>query len=317
MKKKFAWLYLLLFCFNSPNFGWGFDAHKHINRCAVFTLPPAMFNFYKQYLGYITENAVNPDKRRYIVEGEAGRHYIDLDYYSKADIDMLSTHWKKVIQKYSPDTLVAHGIVPWHIYRMKHALTSAFYNKDIEQILRISADIGHYIADANVPLHTSKNYNGQLTGQEGIHSLWETRLPELFKHQYNLLTGKANYIKDTQKRAWEAVMKAHAMIDSVLLLEKELSISFNPTQKFSFEKKGVMLRKVYSAAYAKAYHELLNGQVEQQMRASIQMIGDFWFTCWVDAGEPDLEDLLDVNLKVSLSQEEFSDTKKLQVRDCD
>lgn len=316
MRKRFVYLNLLLLSFNIPVFGWGFDAHKHINRCAVFTLPYEMFRFYKRYLGYITESAVNPDKRRYAVKDEAARHYIDLDYYPKSDIEKLSAYWQQVIQYYSIDTLEEHGIVPWHIYRMKHALTTAFYNRDVEQILRISADIGHYIADANVPLHTSKNYNGQLTGQEGIHGLWETRLPELFKHHYNLLTGKAYYIKDTQKEAWKAVVRAHALADNALLLEKELSISFNPTQKFSFEKKGTVMRKVYSRAYAKAYHRLLEGQVEQQMRASIQMVGNFWFTCWVDAGKPNLGDLLHADLKDFRLEEEFATTEKLQVRDC-
>ena len=41
----------------------------------------------------------------------------------------------------------------------------------------------------------------------------------------------------------------------------------------------------------KQYHEQLRGQVERQMRASVKMVGDFWYTCWVDAGQPDLRAL--------------------------
>ena len=39
-----------------------------------------------------------------------------------------------------------------------------------------SAIIGHYVADAHVPLHAVLNYNGQLTGQTGIHNRWEDEL---------------------------------------------------------------------------------------------------------------------------------------------
>ncbi len=29
--------------------------------------------------------------------------------------------------------------------------------------------------------------------------------------------------------------------------------------------------------------------VEQQMRTSIKMIGDFWYTAWIDVAKPDLK----------------------------
>lgn len=296
--------------------GWGFRAHKQVNRYAVFTLPPPMFAFYKYHLAYITENAVNPDKRRYVVEGEAPRHYIDIDYYGDSALWEMPRYWHQAVDKYSKDILVEHGILPWHIYRMKHALTAAFRQKDVPQILRLSADIGHYLADANVPLHTAQNYNGQLTGQEGIHGLWETRLPELFGEDYDFFIGKAAYVHDPQQRAWEAVIQAHSAVDSVLRLEKELSTNFSPIKKYSFEQKGSSLRKVYAIAYAQAYHLLLDGQVERQMRASIKMVGDFWLTCWIDAGKPDLDELLHLPLEEKELQETFPKQKQLKVRAC-
>jgi hypothetical protein len=32
--------------------------------------------------------------------------------------------------------------------------------------------------------------------------------------------------------------------------------------------------------------------VERQMRSAIRMIGDLWFTAWVEAGQPDLSALI-------------------------
>eukprot|EP01132_Coremiostelium_polycephalum_P002978 gene2978-3719_t len=271
--------------------GWGFSAHRHINRCAVFTLPPVLFTFYKHYLCYLTENAVRPDKRRYVVEGEDGKHYIDLDYYGEALLGKIPISWQQAIEQYPKATLLAHGTVPWHIAHMKNALTDAFRRQDVEQVLKLSADMGHYIADANVPLHTTQNYNGQLTGQEGIHSLWETRLPELFQTEYNCFVGQATYVSDPQRRAWEAVVQAHRLVVPLLKLEKELSQGCKELSKFSYEKRGEALQRVYTVSYAKAYHDALEGQVEHQLGAAIKMVGDFWLTCWMDAGCPNLCDL--------------------------
>ena len=209
-----------------------------------------------------------------------------------------------------------HGVLPWHVYRMKCALTEAFRQKDVYQILRLSADLGHYIADANVPLHTSENYDGQLTGQEGIHGLWETRLPELFINSYNFFVGRAEYVSDPQGRIWQAIATAHQAVSNLLKVEKELSQDFSAAKKYSFEQRGSTLQKVYSRAYARAYHTLLGGQVEQQMRTSVKMLGDFWLTCWVDAGQPDLDVLPQLPIREELFQENFSNQKKLKVRTC-
>ena len=143
---------LLLAAFAPP---WGFWAHKRINRIAVFTLPNEMFGFYKHHIEYITANAVNPDKRRYSVADEAPRHYIDIDHYGVYPFDSFPRRWEDAVAKYSEDTLLAYGIVPWQVQRMTWWLTDAFKAREGAKILRLSTELGHYIADAHVPLHTT------------------------------------------------------------------------------------------------------------------------------------------------------------------
>src|SRR5688572_15883936 len=140
---------------------WGFWAHQRINRMAVFALHPTMFGFFKYHIDYITIHAVDPDKRRYAMEGEAACHFIDLDRYGLHPFDSIPQRWNDAVAKYTEDTLMAHGIVPWHIERMLFRLTAAFRNRNVEKILKYAADIGHYIGDAHVPLHCTQNYNGQ------------------------------------------------------------------------------------------------------------------------------------------------------------
>ena len=275
----------------STSFQWGFFAHKHINRLAVFILPPEMISFYKEHIDYITEAAVNPDKRRMAVADEGPRHYIDVDHYGDSAWTALPKYWKDAAKKYSEDTLTAHGILPWHVQIMCYRLRDAFLMKDPNRILRLSAELGHYVADAHVPLHTTQNYNGQRTGQEGIHGFWESRLPELFAGEYNFFVGKAAYIPDVQADVWKAIAITNRQVDSVLTLEKGLTSKMED-RKYAFEERGKQLNRVYTREFSKAYHDLLAGMVERQMRASVKMTGDLWYTAWIDAGQPDLKELI-------------------------
>ena len=251
-----------------------------------------MIGFYKHHMSTIIERSVNPDKRRYINENEGPRHFIDLDAYGSDPLAQLPKKWQEAIEQYGDSTLIQHGIVPWHMVRVKYYLTQAFLNQDADQILKISADLGHYVGDAHVPLHTTSNYNGQKTNQRGIHGFWESRLPELFDQQYDLFVGKAEYIDNVNDAAWNAVANAHLALDSVLIFEAQISQEFSPTKKYSFEVRGNQTVKVYSYEFSEAYHQRLQGMVERKMRASIKLIADLWFTCWVDGGQPTLNKLI-------------------------
>lgn len=311
MRKLIICALLLVPIFSKADL-WGFFAHQKINRLAVFTLPPEMIGFYKQNIGYIIEKSVNPDKRRYAVKAEAARHYIDIDVYGDSAVYKMPRYWNDAVTKYSEDTLNAYGIVPYHINRVSWWLIEAFKNKDSEQILRLSADIGHYIADANVPLHTTENYNGQLTGQYGIHGFWESRLPELFFDGYDLLTGKAEYIADIQLYAWDAVVKAHEALDSVLVFEEELTGKYPESKKFGFEERGQRTVRTHTYDFSKDYHRRLSGMVERRMRASIKMVGDIWLSCWIKAGQPNLSDLMDS--EIQLQDTAFVEDQNVKLR---
>jgi hypothetical protein len=292
---------------------WGFYGHKKINEIAIYTLPKPLFAFYKLNAKYITEHAVDADKRRYIVEDEACRHYLDGDFYEyAAPIDTIPQFYKDAILKYGEDTVKAHGIVPWHIQTMMYRLTEAFKTKDFVKILKLSADLGHYVGDCHVPLHATSNYNGQKTNQVGIHSLWESRLPELFNNEYDLFTGLAVYSDHPVKATWLAYSQSFALVDSVLVIEKNVSKKFTESKKYSFEKKGTTTIKVYSKEFSEAYHIALGTMVEDRMRASIILLGSFWYTCWVNAGQPDLSQVNAINLPAD--EDEIKDDKKKVVK---
>ena len=285
MRTVFLAVPLLFYFYANP---WGFFAHKSINYHACFTLPPEMFGFYKANIDQIKEMAIRPYQRRYLLEDEAPRHYIDIDKYENSlPIDTIPTNWDSAISIFGEAMLKVHGIIPWHIHLIKFRLTNAMKNHDYLQIIKLSADLGHYIGDAHVPLHTTQNYNGQLTNQHGIHGLWESRLPEIFSSDYVFLVGKAIYLDRPLEQIWKIIEDSHASKDSVLDLEQKLSSKMSHV-KYAFEQRGATTVKVYNQEFSAAYHLALNGMVERRMKQAIHMTGSFWYTAWIDAGQPDL-----------------------------
>ena len=306
------------------NNAWGFFGHKKINELAIYTLPEELFGFYKDNMDYLIDHSVDPDKRRYSVKGEAECHYIDMDRYITAEQPNpflnVPRRWSDAVEKFTEDTLRAHGIVPWNVYLTQQKLTTAFRNEDINRILRLSAEIGHYIGDAHVPLHSTSNYNGQKTGQRGIHGFWESRIPELYFEDYDFFVGKANYIKAPQTFIWERIEESFAAVDSVLSYERELTASFGEEKKYSYETRGQTNMKVYSQEFSRAYSQMLDGQIERRMKSAVISIGSFWYTAWIDAGQPNLKALLpnsSTNDTDSLNADSLNTPSRLKIREHD
>jgi len=288
--KKFL-LSSLLLLVALPCFCWGFFGHRIINQYAVFLLPPEMLVLYKPHLAYIYDHAVDPDKRRYAITEEGPRHYIDLDAYGIYPFEELPRKYEEAIAKFGEDTVISNGIVPWHVQIVFKRLTQAFIHKDFSKILKYSSDLGHYVADAHVPLHASSNHDGQHTGQRGIHAFWESRIPELFaEKQFDFFIGKAEYLKNPGKFIWDRVLESALAADSVLTFEEKLSREFG-TSKFAFEPRNGVAGRQYSKLYSSKYSQMLNGMVERRMRQSIFAVASFWYTAWINAGQPDLKGL--------------------------
>lgn len=313
MKKIFISSTLLLTLLFSylESFCWGFFGHQKINYYACFLLPPEIMVLYKPNISFLSEHAVDPDKRRYAIKDESPRHFIDIDYYGKYPFDSLPHKWKDAVAKYSADTLQSQGIVPWHVQVMLQRLTASFKEKNFSGIMKNSAELGHYMADAHVPLHANSNHNGQYTNQKGIHGFWESRVPELLaEREWDFMIGKAVYIKDPSGYIWDRVLESAKASDSVLNFERELSKQFSADQKYSFENRNGKVIRQYSTAFTVAFNKKLDGMVERRMRLSIQSIASFWYTAWVNAGQPDLKGLA----KQKFSEADVKEFEELNIK---
>jgi len=272
---------------------WGFLVHRTVNQLAIYQLPKKMRPFFYENMDYLVKYSVRPDQRRNQDSTEAPKHFIDLEVYGDSAAWKMPLTWNDVVAKYSKDSLIKYGYVPYWIITMKDKLTTAMRNKDRDSILFFAADLGHYIGDANVPLHVSVNYDGQLTNQKGLHALWESVVPELDIQQWTFYNHhKAKYLSQPENEVWDAIRHAHELLADVFLKEKEVSKNFTDSTKYRVQVRNGREVKYYTSAFAQAYSESLKPTIDQQLIRSSNMIADMWYTCWVDAGQPDLEDIL-------------------------
>ena len=292
----------LLWC-ATPTFGFGFYAHRKINRMAVYALPPEMFTFYKNHIEYITEHAIDPDKRSHIVPGEDVKHYIDIEYYLLQPSDSIPRLWKDAVSKYTEDTLQHYGLNPWWVIKMVYMLSEAFKAEDFDKILYYSANIGHYIGDACTPLHTTKYYDGTSADQKGIHAFWETSIPELKADTYNYMLGRAEYIYNPKDYFWQRIKESHDAIDTIFGIENYLKTHFSSDKKYVYQERSNQTKMLSSISYAEKFDSLSRHMVERRMQTAVKAVAAAWFTAWVNAGQPDLSRLDDKQISKAHKKE--------------
>lgn len=275
---------------------WGTFGHEHINHSAVLALPKPLQLFFYNHIDFITQESTVPDLRKYTLndKAERPRHYIDLENFGT--IDSIPKSAPAAFKKYDAAFIANNGSLPWYIQEMMQKLTTAFKEKRKTEILFLAADLGHYIGDATMPLHTSTNHNGQLTDQKGIHSLWESQIPEMFGDNYHFNVENARYIDNVEQETWNIISETHQLLVPLLLADKNLRKTMSKDNIFVKDAQGNTAKNkfndlIFTKEYVQKLNVSLNGMVENQMKKAIQSTADFWYTAWVNAGKPDLSDL--------------------------
>tara|TARA_B100000780_G_scaffold115209_1_gene80795 strand:- start:2243 stop:3229 length:987 start_codon:yes stop_codon:yes gene_type:complete len=270
---------------------WGFAPHKELHAVAITSLPSPIFSFFKSHQAELVSRATDADKRKHAVDDEAARHYIDLDHFTDG---ISPCSWKDACVLFSEDTLQNRGVLPWNIEFVYRNLVNEFSQDTLntKKVIRLCADLGHYVADAHVPLHTASNYNGQFSGQIGIHALWETHVYETTRASWPPRKINAYYIKDIRTWIWQIIQDSHDDVNEVLLKEKTLREIENAPFGYGYRTRGRTLTLVPTPEFCKQYGEAMSGMVEQRFFSAAQAISSIWYSAWADAGAPQLTNQL-------------------------
>ena len=272
---------------------WGFLGHRVITQVAIYELPAGMQAFYFRHMAELVRLSTAPDERRNQDPTEGPKHFIDLDHYSEDNpFAKVPRNYDEAVAKFSADTLKKYGTVPWVVIETKNKLAAAFSERDTVGIIKYSAELSHYTADAFVPLHTTVNYDGQLTGQTGLHALWESQLPERYLTAYKLNGEEAKVLKDPLASIWGVLQGSYGFLTATYDLESKVSKGFTPQTKYAFAHRFGKTQRRYSDAFADAYEKEVGGQVAFRLKGASPMVASMWLTAWQEGGRPDLEKLM-------------------------
>jgi len=154
---------------------WGIRTHAAINRRAAEAAGEACGGFFRRHAAELARRAPEPDTvlKARLGEREQIRHFIDLDSYPDG---VVPEDYHAAVERFGRDRVRRSGILPWRIDQLAAELARALKRGDEPAAVEDAAYLGHYIADATMPLHTTRNYDGQLTHQSGVHARIEREL---------------------------------------------------------------------------------------------------------------------------------------------
>ncbi|MCG8604900.1 S1/P1 Nuclease [bacterium] len=270
-------LFLLLFLLQS-GFGWGFFAHKWINRLSVETLPDEIRPFFESHKMYLADHSIDPDLRVGQDPKEQYRHYIDIDMYGSFPFLELPRSFDEANKKFGDETVEKRGVAPWWIVHTYRRLIQAMRLQNPDSVIVLAAELGHYVSDLHMPLHNVENYDGQLSGNNGIHARFERWMIEKYADRIQLTVGEARYIDDPLSFIFDVVLDGVQLVDRVLNADnsaKEYGKVYDQPEDYDAD----YYERLYSEAGALA---------EKRMSDAVIAVGSFWYSAWVNAGKPDL-----------------------------
>ncbi len=253
-------------------YAWGPTAHRLTNRWAIETLPPEIRGFFEANRQFLVDHSNDVDAAMAKDPFERKRHYIYLDKYGIFPYPTLPHSFKGASELYGKGRINRDGLLPWQIGDYSLRLTNAFRAQNWEEVKLAAAALGHYVADANDPLHTTQNYDGQLTGQTGLADRFEIRLIDRFSNFFILAPQAATKIDDPTEFAFQIVLEAHTWVDHIVLEDRHALEGLSS----------------FNEDYFNRFYSLVGPTAMQQINVAAHDIGSYWYTSWLNAGRPSL-----------------------------
>ena len=269
-----------------PLWGWGGEGHRIVAEAAVRSSTEPVASFYAAQMPFLLEHASDPDDWVVVDPEEARRHYLDLELLGEDPLVNLPATYQEARARYGPDTLGRAGTLPWTIVEFSRRLSRALAEGDWEASALLAAGLSHYVGDASMPLHTTVNYKGQLTGNliltertehRHVHVRFEVAMVRQFRAQVRRrVLGRASGaqpVSDPLDPVRRVLRESRARIDPVLRADRELTGEFGGEFDTAF--------------YRRFYQRTGDLAVEQLARAS-EATAALWLWAWRAAGSPGL-----------------------------
>lgn len=260
---------------------WGFPAHKHIADRMIALLPAELRPLFEARRAFIIERTVDPDLWRNVGwEAEPPHHFLDLDAepYGAYPFEALPREYDQAVEKFGQDVVHREGTLPWRVAEFSGRLERAFASLKrpvpspyaLDDIALFSAVLTHYVSDGHVPLHAVKNYDGQLTGQPGAHSRFESELFERYTPQLAVVPAPRLPVTNARNEMFRILLESNRLAERVLAADRAAA-------------KG---REYYDDAFFAAFRADALPIVDQRVADAIAASAAFITGAWEKAGRP-------------------------------
>jgi hypothetical protein len=271
---------LLAFLIPSPAGAWGFAGHRLIMTRAIDLLPAELKTFFARHRDEIVARSIDPDLWRTAGWEDDPHHFLNFGARELGDYPFpeLPREFGAAIEKFGMTTLRRNGMLPWRAAEEFGNLRRAF--EGLKQNARYGpSDVvlfapaaGHYIQDAHQPLHATHNYDGQLTGNRGVHARFERDLIERFGARLMLNPAAPKPTPSARDAAFDALLASYRLVDAVLKADTEASAATD----------------TYDDAYFERFFAKARPVLEQRLSDSITATAGIVIGAWEQAGKPSL-----------------------------
>jgi hypothetical protein len=251
---------------------WGPSSHRLINSWAIQTLPPEIHGYFEANRQYLIDHANDPDEWMKKDRYERLRHYIYLDKYGLFPYPNLPRTYQRAVEQYGAGRISRDGVLPWQIGEYSLRLTKAMRAGNWDEVKEDAAVLGHYVGDAHDPMHTTQNYDGQLTGQSGLEMRFGTQLVERYSTFFMVRPDPAAKIDDPTEYAFMTVLEANSWVDRLLLMDRRSMEGLSE----------------YNGEYFDRFYSRVGSIAMQEISGAAHDTGSYWYTAWLNAGKPQL-----------------------------
>lgn len=191
-----SFLIIIFFIISSPAWSWGPKGHQIIAYLGGYNASTGQA-FWQSNLEPLRQLCTVPDrlwKEPSNKISEDPNHWFQIDaYYKPSEYDQIigfphSFHDASV--KYTDSVIIKNGTAPWRIRQLYQLALEALKKQDLKTALQYVGTMSHYIGDLSQPLHVTADYDGHLTGNDGIHAYFES----------GLILDEVSMREDVQKR---------------------------------------------------------------------------------------------------------------------
>jgi len=219
--KKQLLLYVLIAGVSIALISWGYAGHYKINQASGLSFNAEMAQF-NDWIDILADHASDADDRKAWDPDEGPKHYIDIDNYSEfISQGSIPQTWDSVVAAHGAAFVMDNGILPWATLITFDSLQNSFQRQDWEKAKLFASDLGHYVADGHMPLHITRNYNGQYTGNSGIHSRYESTMINAYIAQIEYEGYETEEIDNVSQYVFDYLYASYVFVDSILAADNE------------------------------------------------------------------------------------------------